>query len=400
MHLPKLAGWWLALALAAPVAAAKPSGPLTVERVVMLMRHGVRPPTKNPPMPAGMAADPWPNWSVAPGWLTPHGAKAMKIAGRADRAMLARLGVLPAAGCPAADVVAIVSDSDQRTIATGDAYLEGLAPGCGIANRHHPQGEDDALFAPIGVIGTRFDPQAANAAVREVLGPGGIAAAERAERAALATIDRIYCGKAPKECGVTREPSEIVPAGPNRRPKLSGALDRGSTAAQILLLEYADGKPMAEVGWGRASATDIARVGRLHSTEFAILARPPYIAAANIAPIARHMLAALEERTARLSLIVGHDTNVASLAGLLDLHWQVPGFAADDPAPGGALGFELLRNGQGQRFVRAFYRSATLEQIRRLTGSKPYQMSLLIKGCSEQLCPLSTFRALVEAAGG
>lgn len=48
---------------------------VTVERIVLLMRHGVRPPTKNPPMPTGTAADPWPAWGVPPGYLTDRGAK-------------------------------------------------------------------------------------------------------------------------------------------------------------------------------------------------------------------------------------------------------------------------------------------------------------------------------------
>ncbi len=48
---------------AAAVAAA-PASELRTERVVMLMRHGVRPPTKAKVTPAGMNDRPWPKWSV------------------------------------------------------------------------------------------------------------------------------------------------------------------------------------------------------------------------------------------------------------------------------------------------------------------------------------------------
>ena len=62
-----------------PVSAGQGGAPdLTVDHVVLVMRHGVRPPTKDPAMPAGTAIGEWPKWSVNPGWLTPHGAGGAK----------------------------------------------------------------------------------------------------------------------------------------------------------------------------------------------------------------------------------------------------------------------------------------------------------------------------------
>ena len=388
-------------ALAKP--AAPRAEPLRLERVVLLMRHGVRPPTKDPAMPAGTARDPWPSWPVAPGYLTPHGAAAVRLLGLADRAWLGKAGLMPRSGCPAAGLVALHSDSDQRTIATGDAYLDGLARGCDIANRHEAQDHPDPLFATAGEGDLPFDPDRANKAVAGTLGPKGIAGVEADRRDVLARLDHILCGARAASCGVARTPTTIVPAGPGKRPKLAGALDRGSTAAQIVLLEYAEGKPMAEVGWGRATAADVTALGALHSTEFALLARPPYLAARNSEPIARAILASLAATgpaAARVSVIVGHDTNVASLGGLLDLHWQVPGYAADDPPPGGAILLELLRDRSGRRFVRARFRAQTLDALRTLApldrpGNETRKI-LPIGGCSAT-CPLDRFRALIEA---
>jgi 4-phytase/acid phosphatase len=378
-------------------AQATPAAPtLRTERVVLLMRHGLRPPTKNPPM-AGVAAEAWPAWPVNPGWLTPPGAAAVRILGGYDRVLLARSGLFAAKGCPAADGVALVSDSDQRTIATGDAYLEGLAPGCGIANVHRPQDQPDPMFGAIEAGAGGFDAARARAAVEQALGSGGIAAAEAEQRDALARIDRIYCGSATTGCGVTARPSGLADIQPGKRPKLTGALDLGSTAGQILLLEYGDGKPMAEVGWGRASRADVTAVGALHAAEFRILARPLYIAARNVAPIAKTMLGALTDaKAAKLTVIVGHDTNVANLGGLLDIHWQADGLAADDPPPGGAIGFALLRDAQGGRFVRAIFRSQSLDQMRGLKppAAKDF-VQLAIPGCPGP-CRLDTFERLMN----
>lgn len=389
----------LAALLAAAPGVALPPAPagLTVERAVLLMRHGVRPPTKAPPMPAGTAKADWPTWSVKPGYLTAHGAQAIGLLGAHDRSDWRAAGLLPAKGCPR---IRIVADSDQRTIATAEAYAATLAPGCRTPIEHKPQDEADPIFGPIPAKAVAFDADKARAAVLAEAGPAGIAGAEAKARPLLARLDAILCDGAAPSCGVAAKPSDLAPAEPGSRPKLTGALDRGSTAAQILLLEYAEGKPMADVGWGRATAADVGRLSELHALEFRLLARPRYMASANLALILPIILDGLTApNAAPITMISGHDTNVANLGGLLGLHWTVPGFATDDPAPGGAIILETLRDRSGARFVRALYRSQTLEQLRTLAQAAPYSAVLPIAGCTTRgvagLCTEAAFRALL-----
>ncbi len=403
IHLATAALAALALSSPAPTAPARDTG-LKVERVVLLMRHGVRPPTKEPAMPVGVAAQPWPTWDVQPGWLTQRGTRAIRLVGAADRQAMRE--TLPPKQCPAPDAVRVIADSDQRTIATAQAWGEGFAPGCRIAAVHLPQGQPDPAFNVLDMGKAVLDPSAADAAVLAAAGPRGIAGVEQDARPLLDRLDRILCGGATIVCGVSREPSGVTAARPDKRPKLTGALDRASTAAQILLLEYADGKAMKDVGWGRATAADIAALSRFHAVEFNILARPLAIAAPNLALIGPMLLDPLRgDAGPAITVVVGHDTNVANLGGLLGLHWQVPGLAADDPSPGGAIALERLSDSRGALFVRASYRSQTIEQIRglmSLTGTiKPYRVIIPIPGCSARgvagLCSLADFTRRMTA---
>jgi 4-phytase/acid phosphatase len=392
------------LALAAPGALADardnaglPAG-LRVDRVVLLMRHGVRPPTKAPSMPADVTPERWPDWPVNPGWLTPHGAQAVGALGKQDRAAFAAAGLLPARGCPAPGTVAIVADSDQRTIATAQSWSGALLPGCTVTIDHRPQDAGDPLFSPGQGGDITLDAGQAEADIAAAVGPGGIAAVEASHRPLLHRLDHILCGTRPAPCGVSATPSAIVPGAAGKRPKLSGALDRASTAAQILLLEYAEGKPLAQVGWGRASAADVTALSAFHALEFRILARPRAVAAFNVAHLAPRIALALRDDAAdapRVTMFSGHDTNVASLAGLLDLHWTAPSFAADDPAPGGAIVFERLRDAGGGIYVRAAYRSQTLRQLRTASAVPAYRMEMRIAGCSalgiDGLCTMKQF---------
>jgi 4-phytase/acid phosphatase len=238
-------------------------------------------------------------------------------------------------------------------------------------------------------------------------GPDGITGEERRLRPVLSRLDAILCGPARSACGIVREPSALAPVKPNARPKLSGALDRASTVAQILLLEYADGKPMRDVGWGRATAADIARTSELHAVEFRLLARPRYVAArglSGIGALMRDAVADTRPGAAVVTMLSGHDTNIANLGGLLDLHWHVPGLAADDPSPGGAILFERLVDKAGQHYVRAVYRSQTLDQIRALNRSRsasqgdtawPRHRTWSARGI-RGLCTLEAFEALMS----
>lgn len=384
----------LTLALAAPAAAAPT---LTLERVAVLMRHGVRPPTRALPLPEAAVDGRWPAWPVGWGELTPHGAQAVRALAAFDREEDARRGLVPGSGCPEPGAVEIYADSDQRTIATGEAVAAAYAPGCDVRVAHRPQGEDDPLFSPVQTGAVAYDPARARAAV---LAHGALLAVREAQaRPLLARLQAILKPGCSSGC-VLSGSSRLAPPRDRARPKLEGPLDLGSTAAQVLVLQYAEGKPLSEVGFGRATADDVSRIAALHPLEFDIVARPSYVAARNVSGVAPWMLRVLEAPGGpRLGVLVGHDTNIASLGGLLDLHWRVDGFPADDPPPGGGLRFELWRDGQGGRFVRAVYESASLEQIRAaapLTAARPpIRQVLAIPGCGAP-CPAGRFSALVR----
>ncbi|ADV98364.1 phosphoanhydride phosphorylase [Yersinia pestis biovar Medievalis str. Harbin 35] len=85
-------------AITAPVAA-EPSG-YTLERVVILSRHGVRSPTKQTQLMNDVTPDKWPQWPVKAGYLTPRGAELVTLMGGFYGDYFRSLGLL-AAGCPA-----------------------------------------------------------------------------------------------------------------------------------------------------------------------------------------------------------------------------------------------------------------------------------------------------------
>lgn len=398
----------LALALPAGAAAAPATDGAVVENVVLLMRHGVRPSTKFPATPRGTTRQPWAPWTTAAGDLTPHGADAVRRRGAYDRVLFITDGLLPASGCAAPGTITAWASGASRAIKTGRAFLEALTPGCPVA-LDHPAGEDaDEVFHPLDAS-LAIDGDLALAAARRALPAGGLAGEAARNAAAFATLERVIgcCpGKAcdtatppTPRCGPAERASTLV-ATPGDKPDLKGALAFGSTAGQTILLQYLEGMPMAQVGWGRASKADIATMLRFHPVKFRYETRTPYVAERIAAPLARRVLDAVEGRNGAITLLFGHDTNLAALGGFYDLHWAMADYPADDIAPGGALGFEVSRDRGGRRFVRAFVQAQTMDQVRNLTvltpANGPRRRYIAIPGCGAR-CPVATFARITTA---
>ncbi|HZU63665.1 MAG TPA: histidine-type phosphatase, partial [Novosphingobium sp.] len=344
----------------APVPA--PASTWQMDRAVVVMRHGIRPPTKAAALPAGMAPAPWPAWDVGWGELTHHGAKAVALLGRFDGARYARL---LGAGCPATGAVHAVADVDQRTRATAAAYLAALKPGCQLAAESLADGAVDPRFSPFEA-NPLADAPTALASARAALPQGGEGALDRALAGQWHQIDAILDCHSPA-CSIASRPTALDVA--RGRVKLSGALALGGSFAETLALEYADGKPLAEVGWGRAGRAQITQLLALHAGEFALTARPPVLARAGARALLAEVAGALTAaRGPRFSLFVGHDTNLAVLGGALGLHWQARQFAPDDPPPGAALLFERWHDGHGHYRLTIALRSQSLDEMRDLTA--------------------------------
>ncbi|VEA69868.1 Glucose-1-phosphatase precursor [Serratia rubidaea] len=129
----------------------------TLEKVVEVSRHGVRPPTagNRSAMEAGSGRA-WPVWYNRDGELTGHGYAAALLKGQAEAENWRQHGLLPA-GCPAPGDLYVWASPLQRTRATARALTDGAFPGCGVAI-HGLKGEHDPLFHALKMGLVTLDP--------------------------------------------------------------------------------------------------------------------------------------------------------------------------------------------------------------------------------------------------
>jgi 4-phytase/acid phosphatase len=187
-------------------------------------------------------------------------------------------------------------------------------------------------------------------------------------------------------------------------------------------MQYADGFPTNEVGWGRLTLATISQQTRIITLQIEIAMRQPYLARVQSSSAASHVLRSMNQiisgvpldgafgnTQSQVQVIISSDYYVAGLAGLLGVHWLLPGYQPDFCTPGGALVFELRQvTATGQYLVRAFYTAQTFDQLRTLTpltlDAPPATMQLLIPGGSNSATNLDvnfiTFSNLLSEAIG
>lgn len=397
--------------------------------VVILSRHGVRSPTWAAERLNQYSAEAWPDWGVPPGHLTPHGATLMRLFGAYDRAYLNDAGLLSPSGCEDAARLLFWADIDQRTLATARALASGMLPDCTLRVASLPEGAVDPLFHPLGAGIGRPDRTVAVAAVMGRLG-GQPRALLEAYRPGFEVMQSVLLGctpgaTCPPEGSSVKQPLLELPAsvGPAEGDKLvdfAGPLPTAATLAQNFLLEYTNAMAGNDLGWGRVNEANLREMMSLHAAYSDLLRRTPYLARANGSNLLSHIVRSIEQAAARkkvpgalgtpgdkLLVIVGHDTNVSNVAGMLSLSWLIEGYQRDDTPPGGALVFELWRHrSTGQHTVRTYYMTQTLEQMRgaqplTLT-SPPAKAPIFVPGCGtaahEFACTWKEFRRTVEAA--
>jgi len=399
-----------------------PANDQSLQFVIYLSRHGVRSPTGKPEKYAKYSAAPWPEWDVPPGHLTAHGFELMKTFGAYDRAKLADNGLLAPAGCADADRVTIFADSDQRTRESGKALAEGMLPGCGIEVHALAEGTADPMFHSMEAGAVHPDTGLAAAAIAGRIG-GAASSLTAAYRSQLMALDRLLagCGKV-QSTNLARTslfdiPALLSPGTGDHPAELAGPLATASTLAENLLLEYTEGMSGTKLGWGCLDESALREILDLHAAEEGYADRTPAIAQMYASTLLDRINKAVQQSAKgkpvpgapgrpgdKVLILVGHDTNIASVAGALGLDWIIDGRRQDTP-PGGALLFELWRGRASGRYsLRVYYTAQTLSQMRDtqpLTKiNPPDEAPVFVPGCSaaDMSCGLDTFAAVLRDA--
>ena len=395
---------------------------------LVFFRHGVRAPTKANTAYAPYAVDAWPDWPVVPGYLTPHGQQLMTLLGAYYRQYFTAQGILTGSEQQDAKHIYFYADNAERTLASASGLVAGMLPTVGAQINSFTAGQSDPLFYPVKVNLGSPDFTLAAAALNGRLGlnPGALTTANNLPFALLESallnvpLDTTEANPSLTAGGATSVqalPLTVSVSPGSSLVGFSGSVDSASTLTEIFLLEYAEGMPDNQIGWGRVSHDQIAQLTQLHTLDFDLTDRTPYLAQAQGSNLLLHIKNTLNQAAVgfplghaiggprdKVVMLVGHDDQLASVGSLLHANWQLPTFAWNDTPPGGAMIFELRQQSDGTYFVRLYYASQTLDQMHDATtlslDTPPVTAPIFIPGASGSDAyfdaPLTDFNKAVE----
>jgi 4-phytase / acid phosphatase len=387
-----------------------------LRQIIIFGRHGVRSNAVPYSVIAPFAVRPYPDFGVPVGYLTPHGLQAQTILGGYYREYLLAEGLLGGNVRSDARASYFRANSIQRSNISAAALAAGIFPGADVPVHSFPLGTPDPIFDPIAAKVVTVD---GARAAKEVVGTYGSGAALAAAYSGdLSLIRSVLLGYPPYAQppqvppGVVDVTTLPIPLTANTTGLSAanvintGGLITTLLAADPFVMQYGDGRPMDQVGWGQLSLDDLSQQTRIITLAFEIQMRTPYLNELQSSNAAAHVLKSMQQvvtgdrirgafGTPRTKVLVinSSDAYVAGLAGLLNVHWLLPGYQRDYAAPGGALVLELRESRKtGKFFVRVHYTAQTFDQLHDLTplslDNPPATQQLFVPGGSKSATSL------------
>lgn len=381
-----------------------------LQQVLIMSRHNLRAPlANNGSVLEQSTAKAWPQWDVPGGQLTTKGGVLEVYMGHYMREWLAQQKLVTSGECPPENAVYAYANSLQRTVATAQFFITGAFPGCGIAVHHQPQmGTMDPTFNPVITDDSpAFREKALQAMEKERQGMQ-LTESYKLLETMIDYRNSPSC-KEKQVCSLS-EGKDTFSAGYQQEPGVSGPLKVCNSLVDAFTLQYYEGFPKDQVAWGEITSDKQWQVLSKLKNGYQDSLFTSVAVAQNVAkPLVKYIDNALvgeEANKAKVTLLVGHDSNIASLLTALDFKpYQLPGQYERTPI-GGKLLFQRWHDSAGNRdLMKIEYVYQSTEQLRNADAltlqAPPQRVTLALNGCpvdDQGFCPLETFKKVINEA--
>lgn len=405
---------WLSVVIAAmavPTALAQTAPKdYQLQQVLIMSRHNLRAPLgDNGSLLQQASPHSWPRWDVPGGELTTKGGVLEVYMGHYTREWLTEQKLLTTGECPAAGSVYALANSLQRTVATAQFFINGAFPGCDVPVHHQEKmGTMDPTFNPVITIDSpQFSEQAVKAMAQKEQSLSLTESYKLLEQ--IADYSQSADCKEKQHCSLTDEKNTFS-AEYQREPGVSGPLKTGNALVDAFTLQYYEGFPVDQVAWGEIKTDKQWQLlSKLKNSYQDALFTTPEVAKNVSKPLVKYISHALVDEAGKgpkITLLVGHDSNIASLLAALDFKpYQLHDQNERTPI-GGQIVFQRWHDRAGNRdLMKIEYVYQSKEQLRNteaLTLQAPAQrVTLALQGCpvdSQGFCPIDKFNSVMREA--
>lgn len=384
-------------------------GGYQLQQVLLMSRHNLRAPlANNGSVLEQSTAQSWPEWDVPGGQLTTKGGVLEVYMGHYLREWLAQQGLVKSGECPTPQSVYVYANSLQRTVATAQFFITGAFPGCDIPVHHQQEmGTMDPTFNPVIANHSQEFQQTAVKAMETQRARYQLDDSYRLLEQVTAFSHSPVC-KEKQQCDLTAVQDKFS-AKVTEEPGVSGPLKVGNSLVDAFTLQYYEGFPLDQVAWGKIKSDRKWRLlSQLKNGYQDTLFTSPEVARNVAAPLVSYIKTALGNQAegAKLTVLVGHDSNIASLLTALDFKpYQLVKQNERTPI-GGKIMFQRWNDSKNNReLMKVEYVYQSSDQLRNgeaLSLLQPAQrVTLQLNGCPADgngFCPWDKFIEVLNNA--
>lgn len=375
-----------------------------LKEAVVLSRHNIRSPLSDSKSDLGrMTPHAWHKWSSGKSELTSRGGALETMMGQYFRKWAVDAGLFPENHFPSADDVNVTANSMQRCIATAQYFSSGFMPLGGITvNHRYTPSQMDPLFNPQL---TKSSPEFRAEAMKQIAAMGGkkgiVGINENIKpdyelMMEVLDVKDSPMAKAndPKLKAFDNYNTEIV-LDKWGEPSMKGgsALKELNSASDAFILQYYEAPDTLTAAFGHnLTRKDWERLAHVKDVYQDVLFTAPVVATNVAKPLVQYMLEELQSPTRKFTFLVGHDSNLSSVATALGIEeYEVPNAIEKKTPIGSKMVIEKFVGPDGEEYADINLVYQSVDQLR--------NMELLDLDNPPMIYPLS-FKGLEKNADG
>ena len=350
-----------------------------LKEAVVLSRHNIRSPLSDSKSDLGrMTPHEWTKWSAGKSELTSRGGALETMMGQYFRKWAVDAGLFPENYTPTADDLNIIANSMQRCIATAQYFSSGFMPVGGVrVNHRYTPSKMDPLFNPQL---TKVSPEFVATAMEQINAMGGkkgIVGINEAIAPNYEFIQEVMDTKDspmaksndPKLKDFTNYNTEIV-LEKFKEPsiKAASALKDLNAASDAFILQYYEEPDSVKAAFGKKLTRDQwSQLAHIKDVYQDVLFTAPIVAVNVANPLIQYMYDELLSPDRKFTFLVGHDSNLSSVATALGVEeYELPDAIEKKTPIGSKIVIEKFEGADGQEYADINIVYQTVDQLRNM----------------------------------
>ncbi len=375
-----------------------------LKEAVVLSRHNIRSPLSDSKSTLGrMTPHQWNKWTAGKSELTLRGGVLETQMGQYFRKWAVDAGLFPENYNPTADDLNVIANSMQRCIATAQYFTSGFMPVGNVrVNHRYTPSKMDPLFNPQL---TKVSPEFVEVAMQQINAMGGkkgiVGINEKIKpeyELAMEVMDikdsPMAKANDPELKNLENYNTEILlEKYQEPRMKSGSALKELNSASDAFILQYYEQPDSVKAAFGhKLTRKDWEKLAHIKDTYQDVLFTAPIVATNVAYPLVQYMHDELISPDRKFTFLVGHDSNLSSVATALGIEeYELPNAIEKKTPIGSKIVIEKFVGPDGKEYADVNLVYQSVEQLK--------NMDLLDLDNPPMIYPL-TFKGMQKNADG